>query len=126
MRNLAPASERLRKPRDFGRACDFAARTAVCANACACVGFAVSRLRSQFARLAKDTAIVGLPLNRGAEECLPNRKYSLPSRLILFPAQRRRRMRRPSIALRCLLTRLATGTCTDVEEVKSWPTERSI
>jgi hypothetical protein len=47
-------------------------------NVCACVEFAVSRLRSQFARLAKDTAIVGLPLNRGAEECLPNGECSLP------------------------------------------------
>ena len=44
----------------------------------ACIEFAVSRLRSQFARLAKDTAIVGLPLNRGAGQCLQNGECSLP------------------------------------------------
>ena len=46
-------------------------------NICACIAFAVSRHRSQFARLAKDAAIVGLPLNRGAVECLPNGECSL-------------------------------------------------
>jgi len=47
-------------------------------NICACIAFAESRHRSQFARLAKDVAIVGLPLNRGAVECLPNGECSLP------------------------------------------------
>jgi hypothetical protein len=42
--------------------------------------FAVPRLRSPFVRPAKDKAIVELPLDRDAEECLPNSEYSLPPR----------------------------------------------
>src|SRR5258705_5764001 len=32
MRDRSPAAERLRKPQEFGRACDFAARMTVCAQ----------------------------------------------------------------------------------------------
>ena len=45
-------------------------------NGCACGEFAVSQIRTQFVRLAKDTAIVGLLADRGVEECLPNGECS--------------------------------------------------
>ena len=36
------------------------------------------RIRTQFVRLAKDTAIMGLLADRGVEECLPNGECSFP------------------------------------------------
>src|ERR1700733_1836360 len=50
-------------------------------NGCACGEFAVSQIRTQFVRLAKDTAIVGLLADRGVEECLPNGECSFPRRV---------------------------------------------
>jgi hypothetical protein len=47
-------------------------------NGCACGEFAVSQIRTQFVRLAKDTAIMGLLVDRGVEECLPNGECLLP------------------------------------------------
>jgi hypothetical protein len=56
-------------------------------NVCACTAFAVSRLRSQFARPAKDTAIVGLPFDHSAKECLPNGECSRPPGVTLSISQ---------------------------------------
>ena len=48
-------------------------------NGCACGEFAVSRgFETEFVRLAKDTAIMGLLADRGVEECLPNGECSFP------------------------------------------------
>jgi hypothetical protein len=45
-------------------------------NGCAFGEFAVSQTRTQFVRLAKDTAIMGPLADRGVEECLPNGECS--------------------------------------------------
>ena len=64
-------------------------------NGCACGEFAVSQIRTQFVRLAKDTAIMGLLVNCGVEECLPNGERSLPRSVAQFSAEQQRMAKPP-------------------------------